>query len=602
MRFLSTLIASTLGTLVALGVVFLLLFMFMFALVASTDVEPRIEAGSVLVIEMAGDIPEVITHDPLTQAFQQGPVYDLRDLKAALEKAAADDRIEAVWLQIQGINASWAKLEEIRAALQTYKASGKPLVASSGEFPIAEPEYFIASTADEVYAAPEGLFEFNGFYIAAEFYKGLLDKLEIEAQVVRVGEYKSAVEPFTQTQLSDESEEQLRAILDTQNEAFMNAVAESRGLSAGTLNTLADEQPILSSTQAHEADLLDDLLFYEEVEDVLKDRVGIEEADDLPTVSMASYIKVPPSDAGLEVGSEGEIAVVYAVGAIMPGESGYSPNPLFGGTTVGPETFNEAIREARTSDDVDAVVVRIDSPGGFAPAADAMLHEIELTAAEKPVLVSMGSVAASGGYWMALGGDTIVADPLSITGSIGVFSLFFDLGGFFQNKLGITHDFLTTSPFADLYSGVRPLNDQERQLLQRTTDATYQQFIQKVAAKRGLSLEEADAVARGRVWLGVDAQDVGLVDVLGSLDMTIELAAERAGLEPGSYRVRTLPRPKSPIEQFSEALQARAASLWMNLRYAPSERSLLEHTRLLNQLRTAHGTVQAWLPAQLEIR
>lgn len=602
MRFLSTLIASTIGTLIALGVLFLLSLMFFVALVASTETAPRVSPGSVLVMELSGSIPEVTSDDPLTMALMGEARYDLRDLNQALAKAAVDDRIEAVWLQMQGLGASWATLEEVRAALLAFKESGKPLIASSGSFPIAEAEYFLASTADEVYADPEGFVEFNGFAITAEFYKNLLDRLDVTVEAVRAGEFKSAVEPFTRTDLSDENREQLRSILDTQNRVFMEAVAASRSMPAEDLMQLAETTAPLTAQDAYDAGLIDGLRYYDEVANVLKSHLGLEKEDTLPTTELGAYVRVSPSDAGLETGSEGEIAIVYAVGTIMPGESGYDTSPLFGGMTLGTETFNEAMREARTSDRVEAVVLRINSPGGFAPAADAMLREIELTAREKPIIVSMGDVAASGGYWMAMSADTIVANPLTLTGSIGVFSLFVNAGDFFANKLGITHEVLTTSPYADMFSALQPLSEAERALMQRSTDQTYQRFLEEVAENRGLTVEAVDAIAQGRVWRGEQALEAGLVDVLGDLDTAIDIAAERAGLAEGTYGIRILPRPKTVLEQFNEALQARAAHAWFTFRTTPTERAIVEQARLLRQLTERQGTVQAWLPTSFVIR
>jgi protease-4 len=277
------------------------------------------------------------------------------------------------------------------------------------------------------------------------------------------------------------------------------------------------------------------------------------------------------------------------------------PNPLLGTTTVGAETFTEAMDEARRSSSVKAIVVRVNSPGGFAPAADVMWRAMKLAAEEKPVVVSMCGVAASGGYWIATAADTIVADPLTITGSIGVFSTFFDLSGLWEDKIGITFDAVRTSPYADMFSGMRPLTDAEQRLLQASVDSTYQQFLRKVAGSRGLTVDSVEALAQGRVWMGTTARDIGLVDVLGSLEEAVDLAAERAGLDAGSYSRRVLPQPRTLFEELSSSLNARAASAWMNFRTTPAERRLLEQARLLQQVTDDHGAVQARLPVNLTI-
>lgn len=599
MRFLSTLVASTLGTLLAFGAVVLFFLFFFFALALSSDQEPAVRPGSVLVLELDGPIPERVTDDPFARAFGGVPAYDLRDVKMALRKAAADDRIDAVLLRAHGVQAPWGTLQEIRDELATFKASGKPLIASSSEYYASEQDYFLNSTADSVFAAPEGFFEFNGFTTQIAFFQDALEKLDIDVQVVRAGAYKGAVEPFTRNNLSPENREQLSELLDATNSTFMQAVAESRDLTVDALNRIATEAATLTAKGAYEAALIDGLLYDDEVFDVIKRRLGAAETEDLPTINLRNYARVSPSRAGLESGDDGEIAIVYAEGTIVSGETEdlYSTAP-----SIGSETFAEAMQVARDSDRTDAVVVRVNSPGGSAAASDAMWRAIERTAREKPVVVSMGGTAASGGYWISTAADTIVADPLTITGSIGVFSVFFNTGDFFENKLGVTFDGVETSPYADLFTGVTEFTDEERALLAQFVNETYDTFLEKVAASRDLSVDEVDAIAQGRVWTGARAQEIGLVDVLGGLDRAIEIAAERAGLEADTYRVRTLPRPKTFFERLNEALYTQAAQTWQQLTTTPLERRLLDQQRFLREMARNHGTTQARLPFSIEVR
>jgi protease-4 len=341
--------------------------------------------------------------------------------------------------------------------------------------------------------------------------------------------------------------------------------------------------------------LLDGLLFTDEVEALFKERLGLETDDDLRQTSIKSYVNVSDSDAGIETGDDGEIAVVYAVGTIMPGKSS-------GGEVVGSETFNEAMRRAREDEDVNAVVLRVNSPGGSASASDAMWREIKLTSDTKPVIVSMGDLAASGGYWIATAGDYIVADALTLTGSIGVFTLFFDIGDFLDNKLGITTDGIATSPYADMFSGTDPLTDAQRAALQQSTDDTYQRFLGKVAESRGLNVAQVDSVGQGRIWAGAQAIEIGLVDELGDLDAAIALAAERANLEPGSYRTRRMPEPRTFLDEFNDALSVRMAQMGHRFNTTPAERVLSRQVRLLEQVIATQGTVQARLPLSVEIR
>lgn len=595
MRFFSTLVASVLGSLIALGFVIFLGFLFLMALAATSETAPMVRAGSVLVVNLSGAIPEQVSHDSFNQAFSGEPAFDLYDVKGALQKAAADDRIDGVWLQLHGVLADWATLQEIRAALVAFKASGKPLIASSGEYTMAEDEYFLASAADSVFASPEAFFEFNGLYLEVTYFQGLLEKLDVEPQIVRAGKFKAAVEPLLRDDLSDENEEQLAALLASQNSVFLDAIAESRGRAATDVQRLTEDPAFITATEAYDAGLLDGLLFEDQVEAIFKKRLGREEDDGLRQVSIASYVRVPASEAGIETGHEGEIAVVYAVGTIMSGSSS-------GSGVVGSATFNKAMQEARENDRVNAVVLRINSPGGSAAASDAMWREIALTADEKPVVVSMGDLAASGGYWIATAADTIVANPQTLTGSIGVFGVLFNLGPMLDNKLGITTDNVRTSAYADMFSGMRALSEPEHALLQHAIETTYQQFLQKVAESRRLDVAAVDAIAQGRIWTGQQALDLGLVDVLGDLDTAIEIAAERAGLDEGTYRTRRLPRPKTFMEEVNEALSARVAQTWHGLRATPAERALVRQVRLLEEFIEMHGTVQARLPMEISIR
>ncbi len=592
MRFLSSLLASILGTLIAIGLLFLFLFLFLMGLAAAVEQPPSIRSGSVLVIRLSGPIPEVVSPDPLSRLVLEEPPYGLHDLTHALKKAAADRRIEAVWLRLQNPQLSWASLEEMRAALVDFRSSGKLLIASCEDFGMDEAAYFLASAADSVFAGSESFFEFNGFYLAAEFYKRLLDKLEIEAQVVRAGAFKSAGEPFVRDHLSEENRLQLQALLDAYNRRFLETVAEARGLSVDNVNRLATEQLLLSAEEAVQVGLLDGLRDAGQIERMLKTHLGYGPDEKLRRVSLQQYARVPDREAGLPTGNEGEIAVVYAVGTIIPGKSQQEPIPIpfLGGRLLGSETLIAALEEARQSDRVKAVVLRINSPGGSAAASEAMWQAIRRTAEEKPVIVSMGDVAASGGYWISTAADTIVADPLTITGSIGVIGILFNAKGLFENKIGITYDLLRTSPYADMFSGLMPPEPYEVERLQQTILATYRTFLEKVSQARGLPVDSVDAVGGGRVWIGEAAHRIGLVDVLGGLDRAIAIAAEKAGLAPGTYRIRVLPRPRTFVEQLAEQLEASVTQAWLNLTASPATQMLEAYRPTLDRLRLLHST------------
>lgn len=306
----------------------------------------------------------------------------------------------------------------------------------------------------------------------------------------------------------------------------------------------------------------------------------------------------------MPTGNEGEIAVVYAVGTIVPGKSQQEPVPVpfLGGRMLGSETLIAAMEEARQNERVKAVVLRINSPGGSAAASEAMWQAIRRTAEEKPVIVSMGDVAASGGYWISTAADTIVADPLTITGSIGVIGILFNAGGLFENKLGITYDLLRTSPYADMFSGLVPPEPYEVERLQQTILATYRTFLQKVSQARGLPVDSVDAIGGGRVWSGEAAHRIGLVDVLGGLDRAIAIAAEKAGLAPGTYRIRVLPRPRTFAERLAEQLEAKAVQTWRNLTASPATRMLEAYRPTLDRLRLLHGTPLARMWPEVSVR
>ncbi|MDE2834836.1 MAG: signal peptide peptidase SppA [Bacteroidota bacterium] len=593
MRFLSTLLASALGALIAFAVLLVFVGLIFSAVVASvgnlgTAGEPAITSNSVLMMDLSGPILEQTAgDDPFQVLFDVPTPTSLHDIKRALTNAAEDDRIAAVWLRPGGVMAGWATLADVRQALVDFKSSGKPLIASENDLGMGEAAYYLASAADSIFSTPEPFFEFNGFYLGVSFYKGLIDKLNIEPTVIRAGQFKGAVEPYTRRNLSQENRMQLEVILANRYDAFVHTVAESRDLSADAVESLMSTGALITARDAHEAGLIDNLLHDDEVRSQLESMVG--ESDDLNTVSLRRYSRVSVTPAPT---STDEVAVVYAVGTIMGGSSStYSQ-------TLGATTFARAMKRARENDRVKAVVLRINSPGGMVTASDEMWRAVHLTAGEKPVIVSMGNVAASGGYWLATAADTIMVSPHTITGSIGVFGIHFSLGRMMDTKLGITTDRITTGPFADMFSGMTPLEPREQALLERAIDQTYAEFLTKVSVSRNMPLDEVDAIAQGRVWTGADALDIGLADIEGGLDDAIALAAERGGLEEGTYRVIRLPRPKSFLEEFTDSFMIRARTLFDS----PWDTALREQARLLEELSQMQRAPLARLPWDISVR
>jgi len=600
MRFLSTLAASVLGTLIAVGALILFLFLFIFAISLSADSTPQVQPGTILTLDVQGPIPERVSDDPLTRQLSDQPDYDASDVISALSKAENDSRISGVWIRLKGSQASWATLEEIRSAITDFRESGKPVVASSGDFGMLEKDYFLASAADSIFASPVTAFEFNGFYLPQTFFKGTLDKLGVEPKVVRAGQYKSAVETFTRNDLSDNNEEQLQALVETQYDVFLNAIAESRSIDVSQLRDIAASDAPMDAGPARDLGMIDDIRYTDQVVDVLRGILGLEDGGDVPIIDVADYSRVPASEVGIETTGDGRVAVIYGSGQIVPGDAEGGP---FGSSgMMASDPLIEAFEDARENESIKAVVFRIDSPGGSAAASEAIWRAVERTKAVKPVIVSMGSLAASGGYYVAAPADSIVATPSTITGSIGVFGLLFNVEGLLTEKLGVGIDDVRTSDLADIYSPFSDFSEQERTLLASSIDRTYDTFLQRVAEGRNMSVDEVDAIAQGRVWSGRDAKEVGLVDVLGGLSDAVRIAGEKAGLGDGPYAVQTLPRQKTFFERLNEDLSGQAARLYFNRTATDLERKMQEKRALIQYYLSQSGKVQARLPVDLSVQ
>ncbi len=597
MRFISVVAASLLGSLLAILSVFLIMMFFVFVMAASSSSTPAVRTGSTLVVKLSGSVPETTSGDPLTQSLLGEAAYGLHDLTRAIDAAATDNRIDALWIKTGLLSMSWASLQAVRRALKDFHASEKPIYASSSSYFMTEKEYFVASAADSVFLDPSSFFELNGFVLSTPHFKELLDKLHVEPLVVRAGSFKSAVEPFTRTGMSDANRVQLTALLDDINAVFLSEVAASRNLDATEIEGRIESDAIMAATEALEAGFIDGLLFEDQVREIIAARVGQDEPEKLREVTVRQYLRAAPR----KFSGSNEIAVVNAVGTMIAGRSSDIPNPLFGGATLGSESFVKSLRRARKNRRTRAVVIRINSPGGQASAADAMLREIKLTAEKMPVVVSMGDEAASGGYWITTGSSTLVAEPLTITGSIGVFSLFFDVSGLLEDHLGVTYDRVQTSPYADMFSGMRPFSKSEVRLFEDVTDNIYDTFVSNIAESRELTKEEVIDLAGGRVWTGAAAKERGLVDQLGGLDLAIEIASQQAELGEGDFRVRTYPAPQSFWQRMTVQTKVLLARLGI-LSTAPQlEQRVMDMSRYLSAFLDAHGHVQARMPFSIEV-
>ncbi len=535
--------------LVVLFVVFLVL-----AGVAVQSFEPDIEADSVLTMRLSGRIPEHIDGFSI-QMLRSGPPPTVLELRNVFEKAAEDDRIRALTLDLRGLGAGWAKAQEIRWGIEKFKQAGKPVFAflTTG----STIDYLVASAADEVYMSPEGMLDVKGLRIEASFYTETLAKLGIEAELHRVGKYKSAVEPYVRTSMSDEYREVWNSILDDVYSRFLTTVGVARGKSEEEMRQIVETGPFLPR-QALDAGLIDGLKYRDELEDHITETL---ELDELRKVKYSEYRNPLPDSLGF--GADNQVAVVYAVGEILSGKG--QTDPFTGLTILGADSFSATLRKLREDDDIKAVILRINSPGGDAVASDQIWREVNLLREEKPLVVSFSDVAASGGYYIAMAGAPVLAYPGTYTGSIGVFYGKINLRGLYD-KIGLKKEVIKRGRFADIYSDYRSLTDDERAKLRGDIEIFYKGFVDKVAESREREWEEIDEVAQGRVWMGSQAEQQGLVDELGGFDRAIELVREAAGIEEDEeIQLVPYPAPKNPFEALFDADTWVSEPAWVSL-------------------------------------
>lgn len=475
--------------------------------------KPSIPDNGVLVLNLEDDIPEVPAVDveiPLLQA-QASPT--IRDLWTAIHAASSDSRIKAIALKPHNLSVGWAKLQELRENLNDFKRSGKPVYAY-----LQTPgmhEYYLASVADRIYVSPDDYLRVKGFRVESTFIKGTLDKLGITFDVDHIGRYKDAGDALTRTNMSPETREVLNQVLDQIYGSFCSGVAEGRHKSAAAIQALIDQGPFLAMP-AKQAGLIDELGYESQM---YRDLASRAKADKLDKVSYKTYVKTNP-------GTGTRIALLSGEGDIIRGKV---DQPFGQGKVIASETFSKTVERVRNDNSVRGVILRVDSPGGDAVASDEILHELKLLAAKKPLVISMSDLAASGGYFISMTGNPIVAYPDTITGSIGVIYGKPNLHGLYD-KIGVTKDMLTRGRFADIDSDYKPLSDAEKAKLHDGIMSTYRSFVTKVAAARKKTYDEIDPIAQGRVWMGAQAQKNGLVDRLGGLNVAVQLIRERAKL------------------------------------------------------------------------
>jgi protease IV len=550
---------SVMATIVGLVIAGLFLMVFavlgIIGLVASGSEEvPKVKENSVLHINLSGGIAERIPEDPIAEAFGEGMRgIELLGTLSALEYAKTDDNIKGIYMEHGFLSGGYASIEEIRNAIVDFKSSGK-FVYSYAEF-MGEANYYVASVSDEIYFNPQGVIEFNGLSANVTFFKGLFDKLDIEPQIFRVGTYKSAVEPFMRKDMSEANREQVSSFINSIYDHYLTKVSESRGLSFEKLKLISDSMLVRSPDDAFKNMLITKVAYEDEMKSLIRKRLDLKENGKINSISLKNYIKTANAARPY---SSNKIAVIVAEGEIVSGK-GQSTN-------VGSEKFARAIKNARENEKVKAVVIRVNSPGGGIVASDVLWREILLTKAKKPVIASMSAVAASGGYYLSMPCDTIVAQPNTITGSIGIFGMMFNMGGFLENKLGITSDVVNTGEFSDIYTVSRALNDYEKSIIQSRVEEGYDSFTSKAAAGRNMSIEDLKEVASGRVWTGIQAKERGLVDVLGGYNDAILIAATKAGIEE-DYMTILYPELKSEFEEILSKLMGETEAMFTKANY-----------------------------------
>ncbi len=536
MNFLRNLLAAILGTLIAFGIIF---FMFVFFIsLVNTEEAVTVKKNSVLELQMKYAITDYTGNkegDPFDVLFEKAQGLD--EILHAIKVAKEDNDIKGISINNNYISAGISSTQAIRNALADFKESGK-FIYAFGDF-YMQKDYYLASVADSIFLNPVGAMDFKGLAAEVLFFKDLQDKTGVKMEVVRHGKYKSAVEPFLSNEMSEENRTQIRELIGSIWNTIVSEIALDRSISEEDINVIADTLGGRKPEYAKASGLLDDVIYYDEYAKRLKQAVGIGEDDKLNIISLEDYTRVSRKKKLLS--GKDKIAIIYAQGEIFYGEGG--PN------YIGQGIINKAIIKARDDKSVKAIVLRVNSPGGSALTSDIIWRELEIAKKEKPLVVSMGDVAASGGYYISAGADKIYAEPTTITGSIGVFGAIPNINELAAN-IGINAEQVGTNKNSVDYSLFEPMSDEFRAFVKEGIESTYQTFLGKVSEGRNITIARADSLAQGRVWSGAQARELGLVDELGGLEDAIEAAALLANVD--SYSVRKYPKYKSSFERFME--------------------------------------------------
>ncbi len=537
--FLKFTLATITGIIVSSVVLFFISILVFFSMVSSSESETQVRKNSIMMLDLNGTLAERSQDNPFDLFMgDDNKTYGLDDVLSSIKKAKENDDIKGIYIEAASLDAGFASREEIRNALKDFKESGKFIVAYGDNY--SQGLYYLSSVADKVLLNPQGMVEWKGLATTPMFFKDLLAKIGVEMQIFKVGTYKSAVEPFISTEMSPANREQIDAYLTSIWGQVTNDVAKSRKVSVDSLNAIADRMLMFyPAEKSVEYGLVDTLIYKNDVRDYLKAMIGIDKDDRMPVLGLQDMINVKknvPKDKSGNI-----IAVYYAYGEIDSSTSSASPD----GEGIDSKKVIKDLRKLKDDEDVKAVVLRVNSPGGSAYGSEQIWYAVSELKKEKPVIVSMGDYAASGGYYISCNADTIVAEPTTLTGSIGIFGMFPNAKGL-ADKIGVNFDVVKTNKYADFGMLTRPMNDGEKGLMQMYVNNGYDLFLTRCSDGRGISKEDLDKIAQGRVWTGSKAKELGLVDELGGLDKALDIAIAKAGVD--AYTVMNYPEKESFFE------------------------------------------------------
>lgn len=586
--FLKTVLAVITGIIISSVLMFFFMLVIIGAMVSSGSKPAVVTENSILVLKSGVPIPDRGNPNPTLvfdmQTVKFSAVTGMNDIIENIRKAENDENIKGIIIETGLLPSGWATIEEIRNELIKFRKSGK-FVISYTDYVLTQEAYYLSTAADKIYINPEGSMEFNGLSAEVMFYKKALEKIGVEVQVIRHGKFKGAVEPFLLDKLSEENKQQILSYTGSIWNHVVAGIAETRGLDAAEVNRIADMMLSTDVEEAAKLNIIDGVLYRDQMIDTLKALSGLTTDDKIAFVSMSKYSKVP--NTVKKEYSRDKIAVIYASGNIVMGD-GSEMN-------IGGSAYAKAISEARKDSSVKAIVLRVNSPGGSAIASDLIWREADLARQSKPVVVSMGNYAASGGYYISAPATKIFADPTTITGSIGVFGLIPNAGKLLNDKLGIATEVVKTNTHADAPSITRAMTPYEEQVIQKGVEKTYATFVSHVSAGRGMEFEAVDNIGQGRVWSGAEAISNGLVDAIGGLNDAITEAALLAGLD--NWSLKELPALEDPYTKILKDLTGEIAMRSMKSELGIFARYLDE----INELSGLSG-IQTRLPYFITIR